>query len=212
MVSRIDEVKRPGRDALIQLRQQAVISDRASSGPGRFFRLDPFDFPIHTATVLGEGARQVHATLHLDRDEVVIRRPTPSGLPVTVRVPVSAYEGVAVRMVPIGHDGDIEVRVELRHNDPAISIPLIVAEDPEDVAADWQVWARVLGLPMLVIEQNGTATEVSDRMGALDLLPVKPRRRHSFFAGRRPRFLTRRKTGRGIVLERITAREIIARS
>jgi hypothetical protein len=42
------------------------------------------------------------------------------------------------------------------------------------------------------------------------LQPPKPRRRHSFFADRRPRFLTRRKTGRAGTPDILTAREITA--
>jgi hypothetical protein len=42
-------------------------------------------------------------------------------------------------------------------------------------------------------------------------MPPQPRRRHSFFADRRPRFLVRRKNGRPGRLERLSAHEIIAR-
>jgi hypothetical protein len=48
------------------------------------------------------------------------------------------------------------------------------------------------------------------RIDKLDIYPAKARRRHSYFAARRPRFLTRRKTGRPGKPEILTGREIIA--
>jgi hypothetical protein len=97
------------------------------------------------------------------------------------------------------------------HRDPALSLPLMIADDPADVAADWQAWGRTLGLPLLVVGQDGTVASPVEQIGAVIQQPPKPRRRHSFFADRRPRFLTRRKTGRPGALEILTAREIIAR-
>src|SRR5690606_5667020 len=96
---------------------------------------------------IGTGARRVEAVIVLDRQEAILKRPSLAGTPATFRLPIKNFEGVAVRIVPIGHDGDIEVTVELMHRDPALSLPLIVADDPADVAADWQAWGRVLGLP-----------------------------------------------------------------
>jgi hypothetical protein len=98
------------------------------------------------------------------------------------------------------------------HRDPALSIPLIIADDPADVGADWQSWSRILGLPLLLVLPDGSIEKPVDHIGAMRKLPTRPRRRHSFFAGRRPRFLTRRKTGlkRGEI-EILDGREIIAR-
>ena len=103
--------------------------------------------------------------------------------------------------------------VELLHRDPALTLPLVVADEPEDIAADWQAWGRALNLPLLVIGQDGSVSAAArpDRRRRRLRRP-KPRRRHSFFAGRRPRFLTRRKTGRGRPTERFEGREIIARN
>ena len=96
------------------------------------------------------------------------------------------------------------------HRDPALTLPLVVAGEPEDVAADWQAWGRALNLPLLVVEQDGTVSRPVERLGAVAVARPRPRRRHSFFAGRRPRFLTRRKPGRGESTERLAGREIIA--
>jgi hypothetical protein len=147
----------------------------------------------------------------LDGRQAVVRRATGSGLPVNLQIPLRAFVGVAVRMVPVGTNGDIEVTVELHHRDPALCLPLVVSDDPAEVAADWQAWGRALGLPLLLVRQDGEIEAPLNQMGEMTLLPSKPRRRHSYFAGRRPRFLARRKPGGEIMLERVSAREIIAR-
>jgi hypothetical protein len=182
-------------------------------GMGRTFRLDPMDLPVRYSAGIGTGARRVAGVIVLDRQEVILKRPSPSGAAATFRLPIKSFDGVAVRIVPVGNDGDIEVTVELLHRDPALCVPLIVADDPGDVAADWQTWSRVLGLPLLIILPDGSIEKPVDHIGAIRKLPSRPRRRHSFFANRRPRFLTRRKTGlkRGEI-EILDAREIIARS
>jgi hypothetical protein len=109
-----------------------------------------------------------------------------------------------------GQSGGLIVVVELMHRDPALSLPLVVADEPEDVAADWQAWGRALNLPLLVVTEDGTVKAPVDRIGALVVYESKPRRRYSFFADRRPRFLVRRKPGRAGPMERVTGREIIA--
>lgn len=183
-----------------------MIAGGASAGSSRAFRLDPFTLPVRHSGP--SGARET--AFVLDRERAIVKRLIRAGQAVTVAVPVHAYDGVAVRMVPVGRAGRIRVIVELRHRDPALTLPLVVADEPEDVAADWRAWGRALNLPLLLIEQDGTVKTPLGRLGALTVARGKPRRRHSFFAGRRPRFLTRRKPGHARAPERVTGREIIA--
>jgi len=167
---------------------------------------------VRYVATLGRGVQAVEATIVLDGEQAIVRRPSKVGAPMTFRLPIESFDGVAVRMAPIDNEGNIEVVVEMMHRDPGLCLPLIVADDPEDVAADWQAWGRALNLPLLVIGQDGTISEPIDRIGGISFEPTKPRRRHSFFAGRRPRFLTRRKTGRPGKIEILAGREIIART
>ena len=48
--------------------------------------------------------------------------------------------------------GDVTVTLELLHTDAMLCVPLLVAGDLDDVAADWRAWSEALGLPMLMIE------------------------------------------------------------
>lgn len=183
----------------------------ATAGSGRVFRLDPETLPLRYSAILGGDTRRVEATIFLDRENAVIRRPSPAGLPMTLRVPIRIFDGVAVRMTPVGCDGDIEVVVELRHSDPALCLPLAISDDPADVAADWQAWGQALGLQLLLVRQDGTIAATDADSGTVVAQSPKPRRRHSFFANRRPRFLTRRKPGYPGPFKRLAGREIIAR-
>jgi hypothetical protein len=193
-----------------ELRRQTTATGAASRGSSRSYRLDPAALPLRYIAWLDEGRQRREATIYLDREQAIIKCHSSIGAPLTICLPVSAFEGVAVRMSPIGDAGDIEVVVELRHRDPALNLPLLVADDPADVADDWQAWGEVLGLPLLLVDQDGGVIVAEGRTGALAL--PQPRRRHSFFADRRPRFLARRKSGQQGRHERLSGHEIIARS
>jgi Family of unknown function (DUF6101) len=175
-----------------------------SAGSSRAFRLDPLTLPVRYA-----GPAPATA-FTIDRDRVVMQRSIRNKPATTIAVPVASYRGVSVRMMPVNQAGDIRVIVELMHRDPMLTLPLIIADEPEDVAADWQAWGRALNLPLLVIEQDGTVKMPIERIGAITVSDAKPRRRHAYFADRRPRFLVRRKNGRPGPVERIAGREIIA--
>lgn len=188
-------------------RQTAVGEAFAGSSPN--LRLDPFALPVRYTVPLA-GRAPGAATVHLDRDRTIVRRVLLGGTPLTVTLPLSAYRGVAVRMEP-ADEGDIRVIVELLHRDPALSLPLVIADDPADIAADWQAWGRALRLPLLLMEADGSVTEPVRRMGKVEITLPRPRRRHSYFAARRPRFLVRRKPGRPGPRETVRGDEIIAR-
>jgi hypothetical protein len=185
------------------------VAGGAIAGSGRVFRLDPQSLPVR-GSARNDGAADT--AFILDRERAIVRRHRHAGPPITLTVPLGSYRGVSVRMEPAGATGHIRVFVELLHQDPALTLPLIVGDEPEDVAADWQAWGRVLNLPLLVIGQDGSVSAPLSAVGGVIAGLSKPRRRHSFFAGRRPRFLTRRKTGHSHPTEQLGGREIIARN
>ena len=67
--------------------------------------------------------------------------------------------------------------MSLEHRDPGLSVPLYEALDNDDVVAEWQLWARVLGRPLLIAELDGTLREPFRQMGTLRVGAVAPRRR-----------------------------------
>ena len=185
------------------------MAGEATAGSGRVYRLDPHTLPVHGSAQSGGIA---NTAFILERDRAIVQRLRRSGPPLTLTVPLESYQGVSVRMEPADAVGQVRVFVELLHKDPALTLPLIVGDEPEDVAADWQAWGRALKLPLLVVGQDGSVSDPLGDLGGIIAAPPRPRRRHSFFAGRRPRFLTRRKTGHSRPTECLAGREIIARN
>ena len=176
----------------------------AAAGSSRAYRLDPHILP---ARAPGGAAG---TTFIIDRDQAIVRRPPAGGRATTLAVPLSAYAGVAVRLEP-ADGGGLRAIVELLHDDPALTVRLVVADEPETVEADWQAWGRALNLPLIVVAPDGTVTASAEASGGLRIAPATPRRGHAFFGARRPRFLVRRKPGRRELMVKIAGREIIAR-
>lgn len=184
-----------------------AIVDEAAVETGRTARPDPYGLPVSYPLPHPSGPASARASATIDRDRTTVRR---SGRG-EVSLPVRAYRGVAVRM-EANEDDRLAVILELNHEDPELSLPLMIAEDPAEIVADWQAWSRSLGLPMLLLELDGTLSEPVPHLGAVAIQAPRPRRRHSYFAARRPRFLVRRKTGWRGGVEKIETVEIIARS
>lgn len=183
----------------------------ATVGSSRGFRLDPHTLPARAVPQSGDGAA---ATFIIERDRALVRRVSAAaaGMPADmISVPVGDFAGVAVRMESIGEHGEVRGYVELLHADPALTLPLTISDDPEEVAADWQAWSRTLNLPLLIVGQDGSINAPLANVHGVHMARAKPRRRHSYFAQRRPRFLTRRKPGRVGEAIRVHGREIIAR-
>lgn len=173
-------------------------------------RLDPSRFPQQVTYALHGVSGDV--TITIDERGAVLRKVLPSsGLPLSIAMPARAFKGVAARAIDHG-DGEVTVTLELHHDDPDLCIPLLVAHDLCDIAADWRSWAEAYRIPMLMIEADGVARPLEDHLGEVRAREAKPRRRHSFFANRRPRFLVRRSTGALGVTMKIEGKEIIARS
>ena len=68
--------------------------------------------------------------------------------------------------------------------------------DEDDVVAVWRDIAARAGLVRMIVREDGALVPVSQQIGRLILGQVRIRRRHAGLGRRRPRFLTRRKTGR----------------
>lgn len=66
----------------------------------------------------------------------------------------------------------------------------------EDVVAEWRALGANSGLPLKLQLPNGAVMEPYPQLGRVLVGPTRHRRRHGLLTYRRPRFLTRRKTGR----------------
>jgi hypothetical protein len=176
-------------------------------------RLDPFTLPVRFA-VSDKTADERVRFVELSRERVVLRRAV-HGIKMAVNLPVAVYLGVSVRMEPPEDDAPGTVSIVLEHRDSALSLPLFRATEGTDIVAEWQSWARVLGMPLLVVEADGRLREPFNRIGALIVeRPNRRRRRRSAVRMRRPTLPLRRRTGRmpaNPIVHR-DEREIIARN
>jgi hypothetical protein len=169
-------------------------------------RLDPFALPVSFAEPLAGKPPGAATSAVIDIDRITVSRPIGD-----VSLPVKAYRGIAARMSANADTGTVRVVLELNHRDPTLTLTLASAEDPADLAADWLAWSRALRLPMLIIDHNGMVSRPDEVVGAIKMRKTKPRRMHSYFSSRRPRFLARRKTGWIRETEIVRGEELIAR-
>jgi len=181
------------------------------AGSGRALRLDPFALPAQfAASDATADGRVRHVELH--RERVVVRR-SLAGMPMALNLPVSAFAGVAIRLLPGGDETHIAVILE--HKDPALAVPLYVSADADEGLVQWRVWGNVLGLPLLIADADGALREPFARLGQLRIERPRPRRRRrSCLRKRRPSILMRRKAGKITAATPVYrgAREIIARN
>ena len=175
---------------------------------GSDLRLDPFRLPQAVSYAGRSDLGDV--TFTIDHRGVTIRRMLEgSRLPVSIALPARAFRGVAARAIEDG-DGNVTVTLELLHSDPMLSVPLLVAHDLDDVAADWRAWSDAYRLPMLLIEADGEARTLEESLGLVKKRPPAPRRKGRMSIQRRPRFLARRRTGDLGVRLVIDGQEIVA--
>jgi hypothetical protein len=123
-----------------------------------------------------------------------------SGLPAEfLRLPLSIVgggggaraAGLALKLDV--HSDDFRLVVLAEDNTPLLSLGPY-AED--DVVAEWRALGASSGLPLKIQLSNGSVMTPYPQVGRMQLGPTRVRRRHGLLDHRRPRFLTRRKTGR----------------
>lgn len=184
--------------------------DGYPAGSGRALRLDPFALPVRFAASDAAADERVRE-IELHRSRVVVRR-SLGGMRMALNLPVSAFGGVGLRLA--ADENGAHAALVLAHRDPGLTLPLRVSRDADDVLADWHAWSAVLGLPLLVEDENGWR-EAFARLGTVRIEAPRPRRRRrSPLKRRRPTRPLRRACG---VLAAATPvhrgeREIIARN
>ena len=195
------------------MRRQTPFGGALSVGSGRASRLDPLALPLQFTAADARADERVRH-VELSRERVVLHRAV-RGIRMAVKVPVAAFLGVALRLIPSPEGAPNTVVVSLEHRDPALSVPLYSAAHTNDVVAEWQLWARVFGLPLLVADPAGSLREPFRRLGGVRVgAPAPRRRRRNAIRARRPTIFLRRRPGVMPELPVIHRgeREIIARN
>jgi hypothetical protein len=104
------------------------------------------------------------------------------------------WRGIALRLAGGAIVDDDRFQLALTAGDGRSVIVAVL--DQDDAIAVWRDAGRTSGLPLLLETADGAITEPYPQVGRVALGAIRIRRRHALLAGRRPRFLTRRKTGR----------------
>jgi hypothetical protein len=132
--------------------------------------------------------------VELHRKRIVLRR-SLHGMRMAITMPVSDYTGIIRRAARGDHT------LVLAHRDPALSIPLLVTADAEELDEAIRVWCMFFALP-----------EIADEIAAA-ASPAPRRRRHNAVKWRHPRVLMRRSGGGALADMDVHRgeREIIAR-
>ena len=139
---------------------------RIAAGSSRTSRrLDPFSLPVRFEAA-DETADERRRVVDLHRERVVVRR-SVAGMRMALNMPVSAFRGVVIRLNQKDDAPPSAIDVVLEHGDPALSLPLFSSETTDEIVAEWQAWGRVLGLPLLVAERDGSLREPFARVGAV---------------------------------------------
>jgi len=190
-----------------------VLGGVTPVGSSRGERLDPFALPVRF-TALDAGADGRARDVELTRERVVVRRAV-RGIRMAVNLPVTAFLGIALRLVPAQAGAPERATISLEHRDSGLSVPLFATSDWRDAVAEWRLWGRVLKRPLLVADLDGGLRDAFNRLGLIRVSkPAPRRRRHNAIKGRRPMILLRR-AAKAFPAERVVhrdEREIIARN
>lgn len=119
-------------------------------------------------------------------------------------VPVRSYEAV---LLAANAAGDGKAGIVLFHQNEDLSVPLCIANDFDTLREDWQLWGETLDKPLARATDVRVPANQASRLGALQVYRPRARRANSFFAARRPAFLTRRQIGNPECI-RILPREV----
>lgn len=170
-------------------------------------RLDPYKI---TERISFENSKGTSYTI--DKTGVSLKKVMDhSGLPLSLALPTKSFKGVAARVVEL-EDGSHHVTLELHHKDPQLCVPLLVSDNLDDIAADWHSWSRLMKLPMLIIGADEIAQPVRDTLGMVMVEAPIERRKRLRMIKHRTWFARRRKVGQVGEVEKLNAREIIARN
>jgi len=175
------------------VRRQFGVGGVQPAGSSCMLQLDPHSLPV---SFEARDSRADGGIRHIEinRGHVTVRRAV-GGIRMAINVRVRDFLGIACRETNAGR------ALVLVHNDPSLSVPLLVTEDELQLDLAWQMWGDLFALP-----------QIEDEAGDMRQ-PALRRRRRNVIKDRRPKFLVRRKAARAAAERSVHRgeREIIAR-
>jgi hypothetical protein len=139
---------------------------------------------------------------------VTLEKDTGMAASQRVNVPISSYRGITLAL---GERSVLTLLHEVEDFCVTLAVYDPLHDNDQDILNAGERWAAQLGCKLLLEEQQAQNAMSQNAMSLATMRP-RARRANSFFAARRPRFLTKRSTGGAPAAPRIQgAREIIAR-
>src|SRR5580765_8339974 len=164
---------RPGTKAGRGRVSRRQMRSGGCAGSGRALRLDPFGLPVRFCASDAAADGRVR-DIELHRERVVLRR-SLSGMRMALNMPVKAFDGISLQLVP-GEGGEADLlAIVLEHSDPSLTLPLYLTSRPDEALAEWRAWSEVLGVPLLLA--NSVVSSARAQLGHLRIERPRPRRR-----------------------------------
>ncbi|WP_051540813.1 DUF6101 family protein [Ahrensia sp. 13_GOM-1096m] len=177
---------------------------------GQEFRLDPTRLPQQVSYASRVSGKAVEITVN--KRGAVLKHSSETDLAdFNIALPNNSFRGVAARATETGPDTAL-VTLELLHEDEALCVPLRVGHELADIATDWQLWAELLKLPMMIIDADGVARTLEESAANAVINDPNGRGHNAMFAEDRPRYTARRRLGNLGVRLMVDGKEIIARN
>lgn len=149
--------------------------------PNGELRLDPCHLP-QTVAFTHEQKRVV-GTLN---ERNIFLEEEDSGI--SHLILTNQFYGIAASTV-LTQSGEKAVALDLLHKNAALSIPLLVSFNTDDVLLDWRLWADTYDLPMLLIDEDGSICPVEENAPLRGFSGEKPQRQSHFLLRCRGRSL-----------------------
>ena len=134
------------------------------AGSGRALRLDPFGLPVRfSATDTTADGRLRDVELH--RERVVLRR-SVRGMRMALNMPIAAFDGISLSLLPREGGSADMLAVMLKHSDPSLTLPLFLTSQPYEALAEWRAWSEVLGMPRVLAKERSASVSMAFRAAA----------------------------------------------
>ena len=152
---------------------------------------DPFTLPCHVAvkaTGLVERAFGFIRFATVYKDAVTGYDSSPILGRFEWSEPMSAYDGMALRVLPCDRQASKFVAVvELCHGGNAARNLIVYAgEDGVDASSRWRAWGKALNLPLLIEDREGMLHPAERRLGAIQVSNPQPHAGANPLSARRP--------------------------
>jgi len=118
---------------------EASMRSGGCAGSGRALRLDPSGLPVRFFAGDAAADGQVR-DVELHRERVVMRSAL-RGMRMALNMPVAAFDGVSLWLMPGEAGDDDALAVVLTHRDPTLTLPLFVTSRADKALAEWRAWS-----------------------------------------------------------------------